>query len=358
MHPQFGWSAGFSLITTGMAISVPIVILLQIGSLIGLFFSVGVEDRSNGFEGVLKFGSSYNLFLVVFPFLAIGISCAIPGPKPDKFGSGHLRVKTSLVMFVSALLATGAVVRTYAFFNKRLPGNDDVLYGKPIFYTTQFMLEIIVVALYALLRFDLLFHIPNGSSKPGDYSRGNTSAADAEKARLLTREEIEDRLAACQVPYQILRASYAKSSVAAPSSADQPIYAVFFPQLPEGGEDQQQQREGDAASTTTALEEGMLPPRPARRVSRRQSVLEAFGSRSPAGRGSYTTYRYADSYYDERPRSPRSPDLGRGGERGPVQAPVRPRRSAASMYQTARASNRQPAPPPPPPPGGNMRGRH
>lgn len=327
MHPQFGWSPGFSIITRGMAISVPVVILLQIGSLIGLFFSVGVEARANGFEGVLKFGSSYNLFLVTFPFLAIGISCAIPGPKPEKFGSGDLRVKTSLVMFVSALLTTGAVVRTYAFFNKRLPGNDDVLYGKPVFYTTQFMLEIIVVALYALLRFDLLFHIPNGSSKPGDYSRGKT--ADAEKSRLLTREEIEDRLASCQVPYQILQASYSKSSKA--SGVDQPIYAVFFPQLPEEGE---------------GVDDGQLPPRPARRVSRRQSVQEAFGSRSP---GRSSVYRYADSYYGEQP-TPRSP-----GEPRPVQAPLRPRRSASSMYQTARVSSRQP---PPLPPGVSTRGRH
>lgn len=262
MHPQIGWSAPFSIITQAMAISVPAIILIQIGSLIGSFFSADVESRLNGFEGVLKFGSSYNLFLVTFPFIAIFMSCSVPGPKPEKFGVGNLRVKTSMVMFASAALTAGAIVRTYAFFNKRPAVNDDVLFGKPVFYTTQFLLEIIVVAMYALLRFDLLFHVPNGSSGPGDYQRERR--ADEEKAGLLTRDVVEERIAACNVPYQILESSYAKST--APTAAGQPILAMFFPQV-------------GTAESPVEIKEGELPPRPAAKVSRRQSFMEAIGSR-------------------------------------------------------------------------------
>lgn len=267
MHPTFGWSKPFSIITRVMAISVPIIIVSQIVSIIVVFFSVGDETRLSAFEGLLKFGASYNLFLVTFPFWSIFLACAIPGPKPEKFGVGNLRVKTSLVMLASILLTTGAIVRTYSFFNPRPIDTDDVLYGKPVFYTTQFMMEIFVVAGYALLRFDLLFHIPNGSFGPGDYSM--PMKADSEKAQVFTRGDIEDRIASCGIPHQVLEASYSKRTVE--TRADQPIYAVFFPQSSDVERPQE-------------VEEGAdLPPRPPRRVSRRDSVMEYVQQRQSRG---------------------------------------------------------------------------
>lgn len=273
MHPTIGWSRVFSLGTRAMAISVPMNIVLLISSLIGFFLSVGVESRLSAFEALIKFGVSYNLFLVTFPFIAIFLACSFPGPKPEKFGDGNLRIKTSMVMLSSAFLATGAIIRTYSFFNPKPPTTNDVLYSKPIFYTTQFMLEIIVVAGYALLRFDLLFHIPNGSSGPGDYSAAKQN--DAEKGQFLARDEIEERIAACQIPHQILTVPYSQRTKA--TGNDQPVYAVFFPQNP---------------AVSEALGDGQLPPRPNWRVSRRQSYMEAVrksvGRQSRVGVGAPT----------------------------------------------------------------------
>lgn len=301
MHPQIGWSEPFSIITKIMLISVPIIIVMQIASIIVVFFSVGNDTRLNAFLGLLKFGASYNLFLVTFPFWTIFLACAIPGPKPEKFGVGNLRIKTSLVMLAAALLTTGAIIRTYAFFNPRPAQNDDVLYGKPVFYVTQFLMELAVVAVYALLRFDLLFHIPNGSSEAGDYSLGMSS--DSEKAESLTRKTIEYRIAASGVPYQILAPSYSKSMLA--TGADQPVYAVFFPQAaPAAGGTNEESLVGtqDAVyeqpmATTafppgglpprpprTAFPPGGLPPRPPRRVSRMESFMEVVQRRQSRGR--------------------------------------------------------------------------
>lgn len=326
-----------------MAISVPLIIVVQIVSIIALFLSVGDETRLNAFEGVLKLGSSYNLFVVTFPFIVISIACTIPGPKPEKFGTGSLRVKTSLVMLASVLLTTGAILRSYAFFNPRLPVNDDVLYGKPIFYTTQFMLEIIVVALYALLRFDLLFHIPNGSSSPGDYSGERYN--DIEKARLLTREDIEDRIVACQIPHQILHALDSKDTAA--TSASQPVFAVFFPQFPDV-----------TGLQALAEEKGRLPPRPPARVSRRQSLMEAVERRSRLG---YSHSRNASSTSDggwglpSHPRAlkidlPVATEVAQTGV--PPVPPSRPPRTTRSMYQTGFSGGEIP------PPGPDFRGRH
>lgn len=289
MHPKVGWSMPFSIITRLMAISVPILIILQIISIIVLFFSVDDASRFTAFETILKFGASYLLILATFPFWTIFLACSVPGPRPEKFGEGSLRVKTSLVMLASAMLTTGAIVRTYAFFNPRAPDDSDVLYSKPVFYTTQFTLEILVVAAYAIFRFDLLFHIPNGSAKPGDYSInvfGNT-----EKDQLITRETIETRISACGVPHQILSASYAKSTV--DSRADEPVYAVFFPQseIP----DRSDLEETEASAN--------LPPRPARRVSRRQTLVDYVQRRSTMGATLPSYYDFADGGGPSLPRS-------------------------------------------------------
>lgn len=281
MHPKIGWSMPFSIITRLMAISVPVLIILQIISIILLFFSTDDASRFNAFETILKFGASYLLILASFPFWAIFLACSIPGPKPEKFGEGHLRVKTSLVMLAAAMLTTGAIVRTYAFFNPRAPDNDDVLYSKPIFYTTQFTLEILVVAAYAIFRFDLLFHIPNGSSKPGDYSKN--IFGDTERDQLITRENIETRIAACGVPHQILAASYTKSTV--DPRTGEPVYAVFFPQG-----DSQALNKPDPEELEI---EAKLPPRPARRVSRRETLVEYVQQRRPS-----TMEGTQPSYYD------------------------------------------------------------
>lgn len=271
MHPRFGWSKGFSIGTRVLAISVPINIVFQISSLIALFFSVGDENRLEAFEDCLKVGSSWNLFLVSFPFLAISAACAIPGPRPEKFGVGSLRVKTSMVLLAAVMLGTGATIRTYATFNQMPPNTTDVLFSKAVFYPTQFTLEILVVAMYALLRFDLLFHIPNGSKAPGDYAHGGKDG-DPEKASLLTRADIEERISNCGVPHQILKTSYEKDTTI--PGVEQPIYAIFFPSTV---------IKASAQAMEEALKEGDALERP-KRVSRRQSLLEALERKSERDR--------------------------------------------------------------------------
>lgn len=373
MHPTVGWGNVFSFVTLGLAFSVPLIVIVQITALVGLFlFSVDNIDRLTAFSSVLKFGSSYNLFLAAFPFVAIGIACAVPGPRPEKFGTGHLRVKTSMVMFASVLLTTGAVVRIYASFNRQLPNTTDVLFGKTIFYTTQFMLELFVVVMYAVLRFDLLFHIPNGSSGPGDYVRGRKT--DAENGGALTRQEIEEKIAACDIPYQILQTSYTKNTN--PMAAEQPVHAIFFAQRPDPEPPVDVKGDIKEDATEDVAEEDMkedeLPARPNVRVSRRASIMEAIQNRPfrmTSKRQSFDTYydlgaaayeydraaplrepaappyeassrvRRSEPGYGRSRRSERRSRDNRPDRYTARSGPVRPRRDVDSMYKTSPSSS-------------------
>ena len=52
------------------------------------------------------------------------------------------------------------------------PASDPAWYdSKAVFYVVLFTFEIVVVYLFLFTRFDRRFWIPDGSKKPGDYSR-------------------------------------------------------------------------------------------------------------------------------------------------------------------------------------------
>lgn len=102
-----------------------------------------------------------------------------------------MRTKVRLVLFTSLLLALGAGFRAGVAYMVRPATNPAWFHHKACFYLFNFAIEIIVVYSYALLRFDHRFHIPNGSSRPGDYSQAQDTAIalDVSGVRLNTGSE-------------------------------------------------------------------------------------------------------------------------------------------------------------------------
>lgn len=99
--------------------------------------------------------------------------------RPEKFGQGRYRTKISLLLITSFLLTIGAAFRIAVAFTTPRPLADPAWYhSKPCFYCFNFVIEILVVYLYAISRFDRRFHIPNGASAPGHYS-GSRMMEDA-----------------------------------------------------------------------------------------------------------------------------------------------------------------------------------
>jgi hypothetical protein len=75
------------------------------------------------------------------------------------------------------------------------PAADPAWYdSKACFYVFNFGVEIIVVALYIVLRVDKRFHVPDGSKAPGDYSRGKAGRAKVGETAIgvVSEEEVFD----------------------------------------------------------------------------------------------------------------------------------------------------------------------
>lgn len=199
--------------------------------------------------------------------------------KPEKFGTGSLATKAALLAYASTTLSVGAAIRLAANINPEPSTTQDVLYGKALFYTTGFMLEILVVAMYAVFRIDLLFHIPNGASKPGDYSAGHKVKAN--KALSEMQYDIEEQLGLLGVEYENISGQMTTEGGTQIIIAK--LYSTTPPPMP--------QTPSFGNTNDDGFAEVYTPPRP-NRVSRRATLLEALGPYRPlrmTGVGPYIT---------------------------------------------------------------------
>jgi hypothetical protein len=170
IHPKIFWHPAVSAFFTALLISVPFFIIFNIAVLTASFF-VTTASGAKITKDLLFLGSSWNLWLCVFPLIFLPIFGTLPSPTPiEKFGNGRFRTKIVMLVYSSATLFIGAIVRLIAAAQSHPINDPGQVDTKTIFYLTGFMLEIFVVILFAAARFDLRFHVPNGCTGPGQYA--------------------------------------------------------------------------------------------------------------------------------------------------------------------------------------------
>lgn len=174
-QPNFGWNFIVSKIFLAILISVPIIIIYNIVFLIFSFFTLNVRTLTIVHIFQLL-GSLYVLFLAFLPLPVMGIAFAVRRLAPtrtvpvQKFGKGRFRKKIIILTIAAALLTTGAAIRFTSLVDVRPANRPGKSNSKAVLWITNFTFEIIVVALYAIARVDLLFYVPDGCHGPGDYS--------------------------------------------------------------------------------------------------------------------------------------------------------------------------------------------
>ncbi|KAM3446888.1 hypothetical protein MY3296_009253 [Beauveria thailandica] len=186
-HPHLGWSLPVGLAFRFLYFSIAAAIIMVIVAVVYSFYTLDVTARHRIREVQL----TGTVFLAVLAFLPIPLGLAVglapAGRHPrDPFGQSHpqgrarsLRFKLALVVATSALLTLGAAFRAGTAFYQRSAANPAWFHSKPCYYCFNYLIEIVCVFSYTLLRFDRLFHVPDGCSAPGDYAgRGDHSKAE------------------------------------------------------------------------------------------------------------------------------------------------------------------------------------
>ncbi|KAH8894107.1 hypothetical protein GQ53DRAFT_839773 [Thozetella sp. PMI_491] len=176
-HPAFGWHQGtniaFIILYGSVAVIFVVVLIVTIQSFFTLDFGIRSIDRS-----IQLLCGSYLLFIAFLPIPILVFGTIFPRAYSiQKFGSGSFRMKLALVGGTAALLALGAGFRVGIAFDARPISQPAWFHSKACYYCFNYVIEIIVVFAYAANRFDRRFHVPDGSSEPGDY----TSASAKER---------------------------------------------------------------------------------------------------------------------------------------------------------------------------------
>ena len=125
--------------------------------------------------GLERYGLTLFAIIAFLPIPAVSISTIaharaskISRAVIDNFGTGTMRTKVLVVLLSACILCLGASFRGGAAFHPIM--HPERGYSKACFYIFDFGLEIILVALWAALRVDQRFYVPDGAQGPYAYS--------------------------------------------------------------------------------------------------------------------------------------------------------------------------------------------
>lgn len=170
-HPSLGWAKTFLWAYEALYACIILMLAAIITCTIQSFFTLSTNTRRIDRDVQLVVATSFAT-AAFLPIPLILISIIFPrNVRIENFGTGRFRTKIFVLLFSSVILTLGAAFRAGIAY-KPHPRDDPAWYdSKACFYLFNFTIEIIVVTLYAAIRVDKRFHVPNKSHGPGDFSR-------------------------------------------------------------------------------------------------------------------------------------------------------------------------------------------
>lgn len=186
LHPHIGWHAVPSTILKLLfgltALTLAAVITATVQSFYTLDTHILSIDRA-----LQLYGTTFLAVLSFLPLPIIALAFAAPSKhRPDAFGAGSLRMKTAVLVTGTVLVCLGATYRCGTLWLTPVPRSMPLpgYLHKAAFYVVDFVVEILTVYLYAIMRVDLRFHVPDGAKGPGSYSQSETLEEGKEEVRM------------------------------------------------------------------------------------------------------------------------------------------------------------------------------
>lgn len=171
-HPKFGWSIPFRVYIRFWIASVVLVLIMIIVSSIQSFYTINTNTQRIDHD-IQLMGGTYFAVVSFIPIPTILVSCLFPRKEQiDKFGEGRFRSKIYIVLLAAASLSIGSWFRAGTAYYPEVPLTAPTpwYFSRACFYCFQFLTEWLVVLMYALVRFDLRFYVPDGCKGPGSYT--------------------------------------------------------------------------------------------------------------------------------------------------------------------------------------------
>jgi hypothetical protein len=171
-HPKLGWHTATRLFFRFLFFSVVAMLVMVITVTVQSFYTLDANTRRID-RDIQLFAQTFLAALAFLPIPITLFAWLTPRDHPiEKFGQGRFRTKITLLLVTSTLLTLGAGFRVGVAYDIRPITQPAWFHHKACYYIFNYVIELIVVYLYGLSRFDRRFHVPNGASAPGHYAAG------------------------------------------------------------------------------------------------------------------------------------------------------------------------------------------
>ncbi|KAL9596638.1 MAG: hypothetical protein Q9219_005675 [cf. Caloplaca sp. 3 TL-2023] len=199
-HPHSGWHPLFGRSFIALYVLIVITLIMLIIGNVQSFYTLNANTKRID-RSIILYGQTFYTIISFLPFPMVIGGLIIPRrTRVEKFGSGRFRSKIVILLSAAFLLCLGAAFRTGTNFKTPRPVDDPPKYfNRACFYIFNFTVELLVVILYAVVRVDQRFHVPDKSKGPGDYSGANAwKPKDQESTdsntgpRIMSEEEVFD----------------------------------------------------------------------------------------------------------------------------------------------------------------------
>lgn len=192
-HPSLGWNNIFRKTLRVAYCLLGCALILIISFTILSFYTLNPKLR-NVSLWITRASILYFLVINLVTVVLLLLSWLLPrASNSETFGTGSMQSKLIIVAVGEFFSLFIAGFRMGVGWSNARPASDSPWYdGKAPFYVIEFGFEIVVLYLLLLSRFDKRFWVPNGSTKPGDYSRfdkDNASEVEMMTGRDKTLEE-------------------------------------------------------------------------------------------------------------------------------------------------------------------------
>lgn len=170
-HPRLGWNNIFRKTLRVAYCLLGCALILIISFTILTFYTLNPKLR-NVSLWITRASILYFLVINLVTVVLLLLSWLLPrASDSETFGTGSMQSKLIIVAVGEFFSLFIAGFRMGVGWSNARPASDSPWYdGKAPFYVIEFGFEIVVLYLLLLSRFEKRFWVPNGSTKPGDYS--------------------------------------------------------------------------------------------------------------------------------------------------------------------------------------------
>ncbi|OAP55552.1 hypothetical protein AYL99_10525 [Fonsecaea erecta] len=171
-QPRIGWNPILRAAYKFLYIGIAAALIMVITSVVLSSYTLNPHTRS-ACRDIQLAAITYLLVFTCLPVIHTAVAAILPTSQDaENFGQGGMKSKLVIVTCSGCLCMLIAGFKAGITWETPRPVTNPPWYdSKACFYVFNFTLEIILLALLTFSRIDKRFYIPNGSTKPGDYSR-------------------------------------------------------------------------------------------------------------------------------------------------------------------------------------------